>query len=54
MQVEYLDNLAEEEIKKVEMSRAEFEEKESFREQLEGIFQKAFEEGYSGDIATIS
>jgi terminal uridylyltransferase len=54
MQAEYLDGLAEEEIKKVEMSRPEFEEKEAFRQQLEDLFQKRFEEGYSGDIATIS
>jgi terminal uridylyltransferase len=54
VQVEYLDRLAAEEIPKVEMSLAEFEEKEAFRQQLESIFQQAFMNGYSGDIANIS
>ncbi|KAH7077779.1 hypothetical protein BKA63DRAFT_509041 [Paraphoma chrysanthemicola] len=53
-QVEHLENLAAEEIPKVEMSLAEFNEKEDFRQHLEGILRQAFAEGYSGDIATIS
>jgi terminal uridylyltransferase len=56
VQIEHLDRLAAEEIPKVEMSLAEFEEKEAFRAQLEGTFRQAFAEGYpsTGDIATIS
>jgi terminal uridylyltransferase len=54
VQVEYLESLAAQEIPKVEMSLAEFEEKEAFRQQLESIFQQAFQRGYSGDIASIS
>jgi terminal uridylyltransferase len=56
VQIEHLERLAAEEIPKVEMSLAEFEEKEAFRAQLEGVFRQAFAEGYpaSGDIATIS
>jgi terminal uridylyltransferase len=56
IQIEYLDRLAAEEIPKVEMSLAEFEDKEAFRAQLETIFREAFAKGYaaSGDIATIS
>ncbi|KAH8732378.1 hypothetical protein GQ44DRAFT_602344 [Phaeosphaeriaceae sp. PMI808] len=54
VQVGYLDKLVAEEVPKVEMSRAEVEEKEAFRQQLEGILRTAFTEGYSGDIATIS
>ncbi|KAH7400724.1 hypothetical protein DE146DRAFT_653720 [Phaeosphaeria sp. MPI-PUGE-AT-0046c] len=56
VQIEHLDRLAAEEVPKVEMSLAEFEEKEQFRSQLEGIFRQAFTEHYptSGDIAAIS
>jgi terminal uridylyltransferase len=56
VQIEHLDGLAAEEIPRVEMSLAEFEEKEAFRAQLEGILRQAFAESYptSGDIATIS
>jgi len=56
VQIEYLDRLAAEEIPRVEMSLAEFEEKESFRSRLESVFQQAFKEGYpsTGDIDTIS
>jgi terminal uridylyltransferase len=43
VQVEYLESLAAQEIPKVEMSLAEFEEKEAFRQQLESIFQQAFQ-----------
>ncbi|KAF1921162.1 hypothetical protein BDU57DRAFT_439623 [Ampelomyces quisqualis] len=56
VQIEYLDRLAADEIPKVEMSLAEFEDKEAFRAQLEGILQQAFAQSYppSGAIATIS
>lgn len=56
VQIEYLNRLAAEEVPKVEMTLAEFEEKEHFRSQLEGIFRQAFTENYpsSGDIAEIS
>ncbi|KAH7380775.1 hypothetical protein BKA66DRAFT_512774 [Pyrenochaeta sp. MPI-SDFR-AT-0127] len=53
-QVEYLDNLAAQEIPKVEMSLAELEEKETFRRQLESILQHAFAEGHTGDMTDIS
>jgi terminal uridylyltransferase len=53
-QVEHLDMLAAEEIPKVEMSLAEFEEKEAFRQRLEGVLRQALDEGYDGDIDTIS
>jgi terminal uridylyltransferase len=56
IQIDYLDGLAAEEIPKVEMSLAEFEDKEAFRAQLETILRQAFAKNYptSGDIATIS
>ena len=53
-QVDHLDRLAAEKIPKVEMSLAEFEEKEAFRLRLEGILRQAILEGYSGVFATIS
>jgi len=53
-QAEHLDKLAAEEIPKVEMSLPEFEEKEAFRQRLEGVLRRTFDERYSGDIATIS
>lgn len=53
-QVEHLDGLAAQEIPKVEMSRAEFEEKEAFRRHLQSILQQAFAEAQSGDIEDIS
>jgi terminal uridylyltransferase len=53
-QVEHLDKLAAEEIPKVEMSLPEFEEKEAFRKRLEDVLRRAFDQDYSGDIATIS
>ncbi|KAF2828426.1 PAP/OAS1 substrate-binding domain-containing protein [Ophiobolus disseminans] len=53
-QVEHLEMLAAEEIPKVEMGLDEFEGKEVFRQRLEGILRQAFDESYSGDIATIS
>jgi terminal uridylyltransferase len=55
-QIEHLERLAEKEIPPVEMSLAEFEEKEAFRAQLEDVLRKAFAEDYpqDGDIATIS
>lgn len=53
-QVEHLDKLAAEEIPKVEMSLPEFEEKEAFRQRLEDVLRRAFDQDYSGDIATIS
>ncbi|KAL5120636.1 hypothetical protein ACEQ8H_001384 [Pleosporales sp. CAS-2024a] len=45
-----------EEVPRVEMSLAEFEEKEAFRSRLEEVFRKSFKEKYppDGDIATIS
>jgi terminal uridylyltransferase len=56
VQIEHLDRLTAEEVPRVEMSLAEFEEKEALRARLEGIFQQAFKEGYppDGDIETIS
>ncbi|CAO2647858.1 Nn.00g087800.m01.CDS01 [Neocucurbitaria sp. VM-36] len=53
-QVEHLDDLAAQEVPRVEMSLAELEEKETFRKHLEGILQRAFAEGYTGEIANIS
>ncbi|KAF2028042.1 PAP/OAS1 substrate-binding domain-containing protein [Setomelanomma holmii] len=53
-QVEHLEALADQEIPKVVMGLAEFEEKEAFRRHLESVLQQAFAEQYSGDIATIS
>jgi terminal uridylyltransferase len=54
LQIVHLDEMAAEEIPKVEMSKSELEEKEAFRQQLETIMQEAFAKEYSGDIATIS
>lgn len=53
-QIEYLDRLVAHEIPKVEMQKAELEEKEAFRVYLEDMCKKALAENYSGDIATIS
>lgn len=53
-QINYLDQLASQEVSKVEITLTELEEKETFRKHLEDICQKAFAENYSGDIATIS
>lgn len=55
-QIEHLERLAAEEIPQVEMSLAEFEEKEAFRTQLENVLRQAFAKDYppDGDIATIS
>lgn len=36
------------------MKASEYGEKEAFRKHLESIFQQAFAEGYSGELATIS
>jgi terminal uridylyltransferase len=54
MQIELLDMIAAEVIPKAEMSKAELEEKEAFRKQLETIMQEAFAKEYSGDIGDIS
>jgi terminal uridylyltransferase len=53
-QVKYLDLLASEEVPKVEITMPEMEEKETFRNYLEALCQKALAENYSGDIATIN
>lgn len=53
-QVGHLDVLATQEIPKAEMSLEEFESKEAFRQRLEGILRHAFDENYSGDIASLS
>ncbi|CAG5146166.1 uncharacterized protein ALTATR162_LOCUS1833 [Alternaria atra] len=53
-QIEHLNEVAAEEIPKVEMSISELEAKEDFRRHLETIMQKAFARDYSGDIATVS
>ncbi|KNG49499.1 pap oas1 substrate-binding domain-containing protein [Stemphylium lycopersici] len=54
VQIQHLDNVAAEEVPKVEMSIPELESKEKFRQHLEAIMREAFAKGYSGDIATIS
>lgn len=53
-QAEHLENLAMQEVPKVELSIAELDEKEGFRKHLEDRLQKAFAESYTGDIETIS
>jgi terminal uridylyltransferase len=53
-QVHHLDQLALQEIPKVEITMPELEEKEAFRNYLEELCQKALSENYTGDIATIS
>ncbi|KAK7180276.1 hypothetical protein DPSP01_009435 [Paraphaeosphaeria sporulosa] len=53
LQAAYLDHLASLEIPKAEISKEEFEEKETFRQQLEAVCQKEFTNKYSGDIASI-
>jgi len=52
-QVEHLDQLALQEIPKVEITMLELEEKEAYRNHLEVICQQALAESYKGDIATI-
>jgi terminal uridylyltransferase len=53
-QVDYLDQLAAQEIPKVEIGLVELEEKEAFRKHLEAICKDAVSQGYSGDMDTIS
>lgn len=53
-ELKYLDELAADEIPRFEMSQAELEEKEAFRQQLESLMQRAIAEKYYGDIGSIS
>jgi terminal uridylyltransferase len=54
IQIQHLDQLAAQEIPKVEMKPEELEEKEVFRKYLEDICKNALVKNYSGDIATIA
>ncbi|KAF2731787.1 PAP/OAS1 substrate-binding domain-containing protein [Polyplosphaeria fusca] len=49
-QFRYLDSVVEEEVPKIRISLAEYEEKEAFRKSLEQICQNAINEDYSGDL----
>jgi terminal uridylyltransferase len=53
-QIQHLDQLAAQEIPKVEMKSEELEEKEAFRKYLEHVCKNALAKNYSGDIATIA
>ena len=53
-QCQYLNQIAELEIPKVEMSSAELFEKEKFRAKLEILCQEALSEGYTGEISSIA
>ncbi|KAF9740000.1 hypothetical protein PMIN06_003451 [Paraphaeosphaeria minitans] len=53
LQAIYLDHLASLEVPKAEITQEEFEEKETFRQQLESVCQKEFADKYNGDIASI-
>ncbi|KAF2007010.1 PAP/OAS1 substrate-binding domain-containing protein [Amniculicola lignicola CBS 123094] len=54
LQTEYLERIAKREIPKVEITLEEVEALETFRKHLDDICQKAFTEGYSGDIVVFS
>jgi terminal uridylyltransferase len=53
-EIDHFDLVAAQEIPKVEMSQAELEEKEAFRQQLESLMQQAFVDNRHGDIGSIS
>ncbi|OCL01667.1 PAP/OAS1 substrate-binding domain-containing protein [Glonium stellatum] len=53
-QCQYLSQIAELEIPKVEMSPTELFEKEKFRSKLEVLCQEALTEGYTGEISSIA
>ncbi|KAF1959937.1 PAP/OAS1 substrate-binding domain-containing protein [Byssothecium circinans] len=52
IQVNYLDQLASQEVSKVEISPSELEEKHAFSARLEGILQEAFKANYKGEDIT--
>lgn len=54
LQIEHLDNLAAQEVPKVEISSAELDEKEAFRQHLEQTLQQALEKGDFPIISSIS
>ncbi|KAL6706600.1 hypothetical protein ACN47E_005356 [Coniothyrium glycines] len=53
-QSEHLENIARQEVPKVEMSLSELDEKEAFRRQLEEHLRRAFMADHNGDISAIS